>query len=144
MEAKLYTVQENFEFRGVKRVKGDTFRITDEKAEGLGEKVRLSDDQSVSSSSLKAPASSPENKESDPASLPQNMPEASKYKVVEAFELEGVNRETGSEIELTDEKAAELGEKVEKIEAIPEGEGEGEDDGEGDGEGDGKETPQSA
>ena len=139
MEAKLYIAQENFEFRGVKRMKGDTFRITDEKAEGLGEKVRLSDDQSMSPSSPKTPASSPEsspastpaseaspeapkdeNKETDPASLPQNM---SQYKVKEDFELEGVNQEVDSEIELTDEKAAELGEKVEKVEAAPEPEG---------------------
>lgn len=82
MEAKLYIAQENFEFRGVKRVKGDILRITDEKAEGLGEKVEVSDDQSASPSSPKAPASSPESSpkapkedKENPASLPNNMPE---------------------------------------------------------------------
>ena len=39
------------------------------------------------------------------------------YKVLEAFELEGVNHEVGAEVELTDEQAAELGAKVEKVEA---------------------------
>ncbi len=38
-----------------------------------------------------------------------------KYKVVEAFELEGVNQEIGAEIELSAEKAAELGAKVSKV-----------------------------
>lgn len=39
-----------------------------------------------------------------------------KYKVVESFELEGVAQEVGAEVELSDEKAAELGAKVEKVE----------------------------
>lgn len=38
-----------------------------------------------------------------------------KYKVIEAFELDGVAQEVGAEIELSDEKATELGSKVEKV-----------------------------
>lgn len=37
------------------------------------------------------------------------------YTVKEAFELEGVNQEVDTVVELSDEKAAELGEKVEKV-----------------------------
>lgn len=36
----------------------------------------------------------------------------SQYKVVEAFDLDGVAQEVGSIVELSDEKALELGEKV--------------------------------
>lgn len=39
----------------------------------------------------------------------------SKVKVVEAFELDGVAQEIGSEIELSDEQIAELGSKVEVV-----------------------------
>lgn len=45
------------------------------------------------------------------------MPNMSKYSVKEAFELEGVNQEVGSVVELSDEQAIELGSKVEKVEA---------------------------
>ena len=40
-----------------------------------------------------------------------------KYKVIEAFDLEGQPQEVGAEVELSDEKAAELGSKVEKVTA---------------------------
>lgn len=43
------------------------------------------------------------------------------YKVIESFELEGVVREVGSEVELTDEQATELAGKVEAVVA-PSGE----------------------
>jgi len=38
-----------------------------------------------------------------------------KYKVIEGFELDGVTQEVGAELELSEEKAAELGSKVEKV-----------------------------
>lgn len=38
------------------------------------------------------------------------------YKVVEAFELDGVSHEVDAVIELSDEQAAELGAKVAKVE----------------------------
>ena len=39
-----------------------------------------------------------------------------KSKVLETFELEGATQEVGAEVELSDEKATELGSKVEKVE----------------------------
>lgn len=40
-----------------------------------------------------------------------------KYKVLEAFELNGVQQEVGAEVELTPEQAQGLGSKVEAIPA---------------------------
>jgi hypothetical protein len=45
-----------------------------------------------------------------------------KYKVLEAFELNGVQQEVGVEIELTPEQAAEFGSKVEAVPAPAAGE----------------------
>ena len=39
----------------------------------------------------------------------------SKYTVKEAFDLDGTQQEVGVEVELSDEKATELGAKVEKV-----------------------------
>lgn len=39
----------------------------------------------------------------------------SKYKVLEAFEIDGVTQEVGTEVELTEAQVAEAGEKVEVI-----------------------------
>lgn len=127
MEAKLYEALETFEFRGVQRKKGDTFRITEEKAEGLGEKVKLAGNQEgAETPAPKAPApegeGTPETApaegtpEGEPSTPPETAP-VSKYTVKEAFELDGVNQEIDSVIELSEEKAAELGEKIEKVEA---------------------------
>lgn len=38
-----------------------------------------------------------------------------KYTLKEAVEIEGVNHAAGEEVELTDEVAAQLGDKVEKV-----------------------------
>ena len=46
-EAKQYVAQEDFMFRGVHRKKGDVFRIVDHKAEMLGDKVKLHDENSA-------------------------------------------------------------------------------------------------
>lgn len=111
-EAKKYVALENFKFRGVDRKKGDVFRITDEKAVKLGGKVKLADEATATP----APAAPSGQTAANP--LPQKT--MSQYKVKEAFELEGVNQEVDSVVELTDEKAAELGTKVEKVEASSE------------------------
>lgn len=39
----------------------------------------------------------------------------SKYKVLEAFEIDGVTQEVGTEVELTEDQVAEAGEKVEAV-----------------------------
>lgn len=41
----------------------------------------------------------------------------SQYKVIEAFEIDGVMQEVDAVIELTDEQATEFAGKVEKVEA---------------------------
>lgn len=46
------------------------------------------------------------------------MPELQNYKVIEAFEIDEVVQEVGSEVALTKEQAAEFGSKVELV--VPE------------------------
>ena len=114
-EAKKYVALEDFQFRGVLRKKGDIFRIADKKVAALGSKVQLADSapaQGTPSQSAPQPSTPPVPKPAAP--LPQ--PKMSQYKVKEAFELDGVQQEVDSQVELSDEKAAELGEKVEKVE----------------------------
>ena len=68
-EAKLFVAKENFEFRGVQRNVGDVFRITDEKAEALGGKVELSDDQAQTPSPSVPSDDAPETPEEAPANV---------------------------------------------------------------------------
>lgn len=105
-EAKQYVALEDFKFRGVDRKKGDVFRVVDHKVAMLGDKIKLVDIEQTATTPLS----------------PKIM---SQYKVKEAFELDGMNQEVDSVIELSDEKAAELGEKVEKIETTDGGSQEG-------------------
>ena len=129
-EAKQYTALVNFNFRGVQRKKGDVFRITDDKAAKLGDKVELAGKPAAPV----APSQPVQSAPTPTAPLPQTK--MSSYKVKEAFELEpavvaveasegveaveakdAVMSEVDAIVELSDEKAAELGaEIVEKVE----------------------------
>ncbi|MEK9208094.1 MAG: hypothetical protein AAB922_06410 [Patescibacteria group bacterium] len=129
-EAKQYVALEDFKFRGVQRKTGDVFRITDEKAAKLSDKVKLANGASPVVLSQPAPIA---------PTVPLSQPKMAQFTVKEAFETpaveavvaveasegveavvaveakEAIQHNVGDVIELSDEAAAELGEKVEVV-----------------------------